>query len=679
MSIDPRMTVAEIIRLHPAARVVLARHGLDTCCGGSHPLEFACAARKVALEDVLRAIEAEEAVAPPAAASAATAAHPAAGTAPAQAADAPGPEAGEGPVTLDMTVRDAIARHPATLAVFGRHGLMGCGGSQGPVEPIGWFAKVHHVDPARLLAELDEAVRGGAAVVAEQPISPAELARENLYRRFLKAALLFTFTGGTALGAWALIVMALQGHLGGMARGVIQMHGHYQLFGWVGLFVVGVAYHILPRLTAVPLPSYRMASWSFVLLTAGTVLRFAQALDPSPLRSAVLLGGGLMEFLGCAIFAWTVGRILALQGARPAPYKTYLALGTCWLLAAAGLNLAHAWWFSATGRFEVPAWLNIPYLSVFLVGFVTFWILGVSLRTLPVFMGLRPRPQAAAALALPLSLALLVLAIGEALFLRGGSDAARVAFGLGGLGVAACLAGFVLALGILSPWRDAPEPGADRGYEKFIRLSYAWLLLSALMLGTFSVLALLGRNMDHAYVGAYRHALTVGFITTIMVGMALRIVPVFRGVPLYSPALREASFWLLAVGNVTRVLFQSLSVPFGPSALRVAGISGVLELAALALFGFNLWKTMNTPTAEDLAAAAWRPPIAPETSVGALLQAYPALLPVFVGSGFAPLGNPVLRRTLAPGVSIAQACRMHGVDVERFLGLLRDAQAAHHL
>jgi len=82
---------------------------------------------------------------------------------------------------------------------------------------------------------------------------------------------------------------------------------------------------------------------------------------------------------------------------------------------------------------------------------------------------------------------------------------------------------------------------------------------------------------------------------------------------------------------------------------------------------------MNAPTADDRAAAAYRPPIAAEARVGDLLQAYPALLPVFVGSGFAALGNPVLRRTLARGVSVAQACRMHGVEVEGFLRRLRDS------
>ncbi|HEU4403510.1 MAG TPA: DUF1858 domain-containing protein, partial [Candidatus Polarisedimenticolia bacterium] len=70
----------------------------------------------------------------------------------------------------------------------------------------------------------------------------------------------------------------------------------------------------------------------------------------------------------------------------------------------------------------------------------------------------------------------------------------------------------------------------------------------------------------------------------------------------------------------------------------------------------------------------WRPPIASETMVGDLLTAYPALLPIFVTNGFAPLANPLLRRTLARGVSVAMACRMHGVDLDGFLGQLTRAK-----
>ena len=642
MSIDPALTVAEILRRHPGARAVLQRYGLDACCGGAHPLEFACRARGADVAEVLAALE-----------------------------EGIGRDVSIRP---DMTVREVIEACPATIPVFDRHGLMGCGGAAGPIEPLDWFARVHDVDPVQLLGELRDAARSGPAPAAE-PISPRMLARENLYRRFLKAALLFTFTGGTALGAWALILMALRGELGGIGRGLIQVHGHYQLFGWVGLFVVGVAYHILPKLSGRSLPSYRLASISFVLLVIGTILRVGQVLDPGGGRSAVLLCGALLEIAGCGLFAWTVARILMPRAARLEAYEGYLLFGTGWLVVASFLNLGHAWYLSSRAVFEVPPYLNVPYLTVFLVGFVTLWILGVSLRTLPVFMGLRARPSVAWPVTVPLTLAITVLAIGESSYLAGGGVAARNAFAVGGLLLSACLAVFTWALGIFGRAPGGREPGVDRGHEKFLRLGYAWLLISGGMLAVFSVLALRGADMNHALVGAYRHALTVGFITTVMVGMATRIVPVFRGVPLHSIALREWTFWLLAVGNVMRVLFQVLSGLFGPAWLRLTGVSGVLELSALVLFGFNLWKTMNARTADDAAAAGWKPPIAPDTMVGELLAASPDLLPVFVVNGFGALANPLLRRTLARGVSIGQACRMHGVDLPAFLGQLSAARS----
>jgi len=45
-----------------------------------------------------------------------------------------------------MTIRDAVARYPQTAMVFAWHGLGGCGGAAGPLEPIDQFARLHHVD-----------------------------------------------------------------------------------------------------------------------------------------------------------------------------------------------------------------------------------------------------------------------------------------------------------------------------------------------------------------------------------------------------------------------------------------------------------------------------------------------------------------------------------------------------
>lgn len=47
------MTVRQILDRWPAAEAVLARRGLDLCCGGAHPLRMAAQAHGAAPDAVL--------------------------------------------------------------------------------------------------------------------------------------------------------------------------------------------------------------------------------------------------------------------------------------------------------------------------------------------------------------------------------------------------------------------------------------------------------------------------------------------------------------------------------------------------------------------------------------------------------------------------------------------------
>lgn len=136
ITIDPSSSVAEILRRHPEVAPVLARMGLDACRGGKHPLEFACRAHGIALPEVLQAMGAVSS--PPATGASDTV-----------------------EITCEMTVKDVIERQPATAAVFARNGLMGCGGSTGPDEPLGWFAHVHNVRAGRTRELLQALPQGG--------------------------------------------------------------------------------------------------------------------------------------------------------------------------------------------------------------------------------------------------------------------------------------------------------------------------------------------------------------------------------------------------------------------------------------------------------------------------------------------------------------------------------------
>lgn len=104
-----------------------------------------------------------------------------------------------------------------------------------------------------------------------------------------------------------------------------------------------------------------------------------------------------------------------------------------------------------------------------------------------------------------------------------------------------------------------------------------------------------GNSIDHAFIGAYRHAVVIGFISMMIFGYASRIIPVFRGVKLYSIVLSTATFWIINIGNVLRVGSELLVGFFGGSFFLLMGVSGFIEVVAIAFFGYNILKTLAIP------------------------------------------------------------------------------------
>jgi hypothetical protein len=122
------------------------------------------------------------------------------------------------------------------------------------------------------------------------------------------------------------------------------------------------------------------------------------------------------------------------------------------------------------------------------------------------------------------------------------------------------------------------------------------------------------------------------------------------------------------------VTFQTLT-DFSPRAFPIAGLSGFLEVTALALWAWHLFGIMRgrreaAGTGELVYALGAAGPIRGDHRVGVVIDARPELLPVFLDHGFKPLANPVLRKTLARTISIETACRAHGVDVNVLLDAL---------
>jgi hypothetical protein len=121
-----------------------------------------------------------------------------------------------------------------------------------------------------------------------------------------------------------------------------------------------------------------------------------------------------------------------------------------------------------------------------------------------------------------------------------------------------------------------------------------WLAASFLMLLLLPVhLAATHISFSHAYYGAIRHAITVGFASQMIMGIAAFVVPDLRRVPRAALPALTGPFVLVNSGCFLRVVLQALT-DFHPAFFHIIGISGALELAALAWWGGHLVRLMVT-------------------------------------------------------------------------------------
>jgi uncharacterized protein involved in response to NO len=86
---------------------------------------------------------------------------------------------------------------------------------------------------------------------------------------------------------------------------------------------------------------------------------------------------------------------------------------------------------------------------------------------------------------------------------------------------------------------------------------------------------------------AVRHLLTVGVLTSVVVAMVFRLIPVLEGRALRWPRLRQVALWSLAAGVILRSAEVLVGVGWQAPAPAVA-LSGILIWIAVACVGANL-------------------------------------------------------------------------------------------
>jgi iron-sulfur cluster repair protein YtfE (RIC family) len=687
-TITKDMVVNDVVNKYPQTNEIFTKYGVDTCCGGIQSIEKTATACNVNLDEVLKTLN--EAIPEPEQIKAdeedkdesvVTESPPVADTA--------GSEKGGG-ITGNTTVKDIIKHNPETKGVFSKYGLLECGGEYGPEEAIYFFARVHNVDPDSLIKELNDVIDGKVAA-PEVAADEAESAYENIYEKFIKTAIIIALSTGCVYGAFILFYMGIQHSLYAVPKVLIETHGHTQIFGWVGLFIMGVSYFILPRFYAVRIYSGKLANLSFYCMVVGIFLVFTYRtllpLNNHSFFKILILSGCLLEVAAVLMFLIVAMKtILSAEKQELETYETFLISGYLWFLI---MTVAHAGivlYMLNADKTVFPHAAIYPLRHIQVMGFITLVIFGVVSRTLPAFLGLKtPNAKINLIIMFMLNASVIVRAVSQPLmfyyadvYLPFYHVFNTLYFTSGCVELLSILL-FLYNLNILSkPEVDFSGMEIEKSYEKFVWAGILWLLVAEIAMMVFTVQeSFTGIPVSHALIGAYRHAVTVGFITMMIFGFASRIIPISQGIKLHSYSLLLWTFILINAGSAIRVIFQPLAVHTGSvPAYLVMGISGLIESIAILLFGINIWRTISDGQRQGTDEEEVHDKITSvtaSTNVHQLMKQHPQTIDILVSKGFTQLKNPVLRNTLARAVNIGQAIKIHHTDLDQLLKELNES------
>lgn len=414
-----------------------------------------------------------------------------------------------------------------------------------------------------------------------------EKALQKLVTAFICTGLLYMALPGTFLGVWNLIAISDHRAAHSLSPAWIQAHGQAQIFGWIGTFIIGIGFYSLSKMGRVMPFAISRGWWSWALWTLGIAIRWIAGVYGSYWRLLLPFSAAL-QLAGFLVFFVTIRKHRApreLSG-RPQKMEMWMRLilaSTLIFLAALLLNLGGALY---VGLHETspafPQALDQGLLLVSTWGFVLVTVWGFNARWLPIFLGLA-QPNSRGLLA-----ALITLLVGIA----AGLASAPVVCSLL-LIVASFLA--ATALHVFRPGIQPPKlQGIHPSFTYFVRGAYGWLLIAAVLsLGA----VLFDRN--GGITGASRHALTVGFLATMVFAIGQRVLPAFCGMHvLFSKRLMFFALLLLTIGCVLRVSCEIPAYDYNwAPAWGLLPVSAITELTAVALFAINLIVTFLRPPA----------------------------------------------------------------------------------
>ena len=198
---------------------------------------------------------------------------------------------------------------------------------------------------------------------------------------FFIGSLVLTLTFGATLGMINLARLTAGWGLGVLPRPSVWAHGYVQVFGFMALFIMGVAYHVIPRFVSGTLQHARLVPWCFWLQLSGVMAIAGGFFHDGALTRPLWIAGTMSILIASAIFCLVMLRTMSSGVGASEPFRPWIRAGAWWLVIASALALAAA----VAGD---VLWHRVLWTAA-LSGFISSWIFGVGRRILSDFSGLQ--------------------------------------------------------------------------------------------------------------------------------------------------------------------------------------------------------------------------------------------------------------------------------------------------
>ena len=133
--------------------------------------------------------------------------------------------------------------------------------------------------------------------------------------------------------------------------------------------------------------------------------------------------------------------------------------------------------------------------------------------------------------------------------------------------------------------------------RRYIKTAIGFLVLG-LAIGTHILIRreLYLASSSQYEISAHTHAILVGFVMMMILGVALWLFPRERGEEQrYNPTAANAAYWIITLGTAARIAGELARVSSGSLWLRLVVVAGgVAQFVGIAVFFFTMWPRIRS-------------------------------------------------------------------------------------